>query len=178
MGEGERAIVNGHHDTIVFQGLLDKFIEMYVCCENCHLPEIFMVVKKGTIQGNCMACGWQGDLDNFHKFATFIQRNPPDKSGHNIQTPIEGGGKIDKKAKREARANAQHEAAMKEDTGDDAADASDTPVVKEHKQQKEKKDEKGTHVKEKEEKRERKEKHSEVMVDEESKQAAEKKVKK
>merc|ERR1712083_659269 len=104
-------------------------------------------------------------------------RNPPDKSGHNIQTPIEGGGKIDKKAKREARANAQHEAAMKEDTGDDAADASDTPVVKEHKQQKEKKDEKGTHVKEKE-KKERKEKHSGVMIEEESKQAIEKKVKK
>merc|ERR1712217_466419 len=150
----------------------------YVCCENCHLPEIFMVVRKGIIQGKCMACGWQGDLDNSHKLATFIQRNPPDKSGHNIQTPIEGGGKIDKKAKREARANAQHEAAMKEDTGDDAADASDTPVVKEHKQQREKKDEKGTHVKENKEKRERKEKHSEVMVDEESKQAAEKKVKK
>merc|ERR1712217_801469 len=65
----------------------------------------------------------------------------------NIQTPIEGGGKIDKKAKREARANAQHEAAMKEDTGDDAADASGTPVEKEHKQQREKKDEKGTHKK-------------------------------
>merc|ERR1712146_815400 len=77
-GEGERAIVNGAHDTKVFQELLDKFIEKYVLCVNCHLPEIDMVVKKGSIMGACKACGWHGDLDNMHKVATFIQKNPPD----------------------------------------------------------------------------------------------------
>merc|ERR1711877_36412 len=109
---GERAIVNGHHEQNVFQTLLDKFIEKYVCCENCHLPEIFMNVKKGVIQGKCMACGWQGDLDNICKLAAFIQKNPPDESGHNIQTPGEGGtgGKADKQAKREKRLKEQREA--------------------------------------------------------------------
>jgi len=171
-GEGERAIVNGHHDTIVFQGLLDKFIEKYVCCEHCHLPEIFMVVRKGVIQGKCMACGWKGELDNTHKLATFIQRNPPDKSGHNIQTEIGGGGKIDRKAKREARGSAWHEAAMKEDTGDDAVEVLDTQVVKEHKHRKEKNDEKETQSKENKEK-EKKEKHKE-----ENSQITDKKMKK
>merc|ERR1712048_1543072 len=47
--EGERAIVNGHHDTQVFQSLVDKFIEKYVLCRGCQLPEIDMVVNKRAL---------------------------------------------------------------------------------------------------------------------------------
>merc|ERR1712057_154928 len=71
-GEGDRAIVNGAHETNVCQKLLDKFIDLYVLCQNCHLPEIDLYVKKGIIQGACKACGWRGDLDNVHKLATYI----------------------------------------------------------------------------------------------------------
>mmetsp|Transcript_116689 Transcript_116689/g.330664 ORF Transcript_116689/g.330664 Transcript_116689/m.330664 type:complete len:192 (-) Transcript_116689:164-739(-) len=117
--EGERAIVNGHHDTSVFQSLLDKFIDKYVCCENCHLPEIFMNVKKGVIQGKCMACGWAGELDNVHRLAAFIQKNPPDESGHNLQTPDLGAGKNDKQAKREKRQKEREAAKNDEDDEDD-----------------------------------------------------------
>merc|ERR1712139_376562 len=77
VGEGERAIVNGAHQTDIFQTLLDKFLDKYVLCENCRLPEIDMAVKKGIIRGSCKACGWGGELDNGHKLATFIQKNPP-----------------------------------------------------------------------------------------------------
>merc|ERR1711869_78719 len=63
-GEGDRAIVNGAHDTSTCQKLLDKFIDTYVLCQNCNLPEIDLYVKKGIIQGACKACGWRGDLDN------------------------------------------------------------------------------------------------------------------
>merc|ERR1712060_957837 len=96
-GEGERAIVNGAHGTEVFQELLDKFIAKYVCCENCHLPEIDMIIKKGTILGRCAACGWAGDLDNGHKLAAFITKNPPDASGINITEP--GDAKLRKQDK-------------------------------------------------------------------------------
>merc|ERR1712176_853891 len=76
--EGERAVVNGHHDTPVFQQLVDKFIEKYVLCMGCNLPEIDMVVnKKGLIVATCKACGWNGELDNRHKLATYISKNPP-----------------------------------------------------------------------------------------------------
>merc|ERR1712190_337947 len=73
-GEGERSIVNGSHQTDAFQKLLDKFIDKYVCCTSCNLPEIIMSVKKSGIQGRCAACGWSGELDNQHKLATFIQK--------------------------------------------------------------------------------------------------------
>merc|ERR1712187_720118 len=93
--EGERAIVNGHHDTPTFQELLDKFIGKYVCCENCRLPEIDLRVKKEMVIGRCLACGWAGGLDNSHRLATFIVKNPPDDSGHGLKE-AESGGKVDK----------------------------------------------------------------------------------
>merc|ERR1719491_791747 len=70
--EGERVVVNGHHDTPVFQALVDKFIEKYVLCAACHLPEIDMAVKKGVVVGTCRACGWKGELDSQHKLAGYI----------------------------------------------------------------------------------------------------------
>merc|ERR1712187_850602 len=106
-GEGERAIVNGHHDTHVFQEMLDKFIAKYVCCPNCRLPEIDLAVKKGIIQGKCLACGWADRLDNSHRLASFISKNPPDETGHNIIMAGEEGGKLSKQAKREAKARAK-----------------------------------------------------------------------
>merc|ERR1712139_342929 len=94
-GEGERAIVNGHHDTPIFQTMLDKFIDTYVLCRNCHLPEIDMNVKKGLIVAKCKACGWSGELDNCHKLAAYIVKNPPDAGGFGDE-----GTKIDKKARQ------------------------------------------------------------------------------
>merc|ERR1712019_152934 len=100
MGEGERAIVNGAHETATLQTLLDKFIEKYVLCGNCSLPEIDMLIKKDLIKAKCAACGWQGELDSVHRLAAFILKNPPDASGLGIVNAAEGGGKVDKKARR------------------------------------------------------------------------------
>mmetsp|Transcript_94467 Transcript_94467/g.286990 ORF Transcript_94467/g.286990 Transcript_94467/m.286990 type:complete len:216 (-) Transcript_94467:58-705(-) len=123
-GEGERSIVNGHHDTHIFQTLLDKFIEKYVCCVNCHLPEIDMLIKKGVIVAKCMACGWAGDLDNSHRLAAFITKNPPDETGLNIVNQAEaGGGKLDKKARREQKAKLKEE--KKEKGSEDGEEAED-----------------------------------------------------
>merc|ERR1712151_400711 len=76
-GEGERAIVNGHHDTQTFQQLVDKFIDTYVLCKGCRLPEIDIAVKKGMVVAACKACGWSGELDNIHKLASYIVKHPP-----------------------------------------------------------------------------------------------------
>merc|ERR1712167_559200 len=107
-GEGERSVINGAHDTSVFQSFLDK----YVLCENCRLPEIDMIVKKGVIIGKCKACGWSGDLDNAHKLATYIIKNPPDD-----EVGFEQKGKGDKKARQAARAEKARKA--KEGGSDD-----------------------------------------------------------
>jgi translation initiation factor 5 len=57
--------------------VLDKFIEKYICCPKCKLPEMHMQVIGDKIQGKCDSCPFVGDLDNKHKLATFIIKNPP-----------------------------------------------------------------------------------------------------
>lgn len=38
-------------------------------------------IKGGLVGGNCAACGHTSDLDNKHRLATYIIKNPPIKSG-------------------------------------------------------------------------------------------------
>merc|ERR1712232_948365 len=137
-GEGERAVINGHHETTVFQELLDKFILKYVCCVQCNLPEIDMAIKKGVIQGRCMACGWQGELDNNHKLAAFIQKNPPDSTGLGLTVIDAGVGKPDKAARRAAKAKKQDKADDDNADDDNAADDDDDSEDKEKKDKKDK----------------------------------------
>merc|ERR1712039_492526 len=101
-GEGERAIVNGHHDTQVLQDLIDKFIEKFVLCLGCSLPEIDMVVKKGLVVAACKACGWSGALDNDHRLASYIVKHPPD-SGIGFDAEKGKKSRADRQAARLAK---------------------------------------------------------------------------
>ncbi|SBT44775.1 eukaryotic translation initiation factor 5, putative [Plasmodium ovale wallikeri] len=73
----EKAIVNGAHKENDLVNILDKFIEMYVLCPHCLLPETDIIVKKGILICKCNACGNIGDLNNSHKIATYMIKNPP-----------------------------------------------------------------------------------------------------
>merc|ERR1711862_591249 len=83
----------GAHDGNTFQGLLDKFIEKYILCENCSLPELRMKVQKDTLNARCMECGWSGRLDCGHKIGAFICKNPPNESCLDIVGVDAGKGK-------------------------------------------------------------------------------------
>lgn len=73
----EKALINGAHNEQDLVAILDKFIQMYVLCGGCELPEIDITVKKGVLLCKCNACGYSGTLDNTHKAATYMARNPP-----------------------------------------------------------------------------------------------------
>merc|ERR1712139_732860 len=65
------AIVNGWHETPDLVPLLDKYIETYVLCQKCHLPEIKAKMKVQSkkvsfMTAKCQACGWKGALDSTH----------------------------------------------------------------------------------------------------------------
>jgi translation initiation factor 5 len=173
-GEGERTIINGHHETKVFQDLLDKFIDKYVLCQNCNLPEIDMVVKKGNILATCKACGWSGELDSQHRVANYIVKNPPDTG---IGFDADTSKKV--KASREERQKARLEAKKKAEEGDDDdEDDDDEDAPKKKKDKKEKKDKKDK--KEKKEKKSKKENDGsdDEDDDEEKKEKKERKEKK
>ncbi|KEP64957.1 UNVERIFIED_CONTAM: eukaryotic initiation factor-5, putative [Hammondia hammondi] len=99
----EKALVNGAHKESDLVNILDKFIQMYVLCPGCELPEIDLIVKKGLLTCKCNACGYQGSLDNVHKAATYMVRNPPDAGSSTM-------GKK-KKSKEERRAEKQEKQA-------------------------------------------------------------------
>ena len=68
----DRAIVNGAHSEMDLQKSLSKYIENFVLCKNCRLPETHYKIKSGIVSQKCLACGHEGDCDLSHKLTTFI----------------------------------------------------------------------------------------------------------
>merc|ERR1712100_666221 len=72
--------VNGAHDTNVLQELVNKFVDTFVICPCCKLPETSLHVgKKKNIIFICKACGRRSQCNTAHKLCTFICNNPPDE---------------------------------------------------------------------------------------------------
>jgi translation initiation factor 5 len=68
----DRAIVNGAHTAADLQVHLCRYIENFVLCENCRLPETHYKIKAGLISQKCLACGHKSTVDMTHKLTTFI----------------------------------------------------------------------------------------------------------
>ena len=70
--ETDRAIVNGAHKDVVLQDLMHRYIEKFVLCPNCRLPESEYKIKNDTIYHRCKACGSKEMVDMSHKLCNFI----------------------------------------------------------------------------------------------------------
>lgn len=70
--ESDRAIVNGAHTAQDLQNHLSKYIEGFVLCKQCKLPEAHYKIKAGIISQKCAACGNKDTVDMTHKLTTFI----------------------------------------------------------------------------------------------------------
>lgn len=68
----ERAVVNGNHGQPDLQTNLSKYIELFVLCKQCRLPETSYRAKGGIIFQKCAACGSKDPCDMTHKLTTFI----------------------------------------------------------------------------------------------------------
>jgi len=78
--KNERYIVNGSHDAPKLQDMLDGFIKKFVLCPECNNPETNLLVsqKRQLVNQQCIACGYQGPVDQTHKLIPYIIKNPPD----------------------------------------------------------------------------------------------------
>eukprot|EP00742_Colponemidia_sp_Colp-10_P001130 GILJ01001220.1.p1 GENE.GILJ01001220.1~~GILJ01001220.1.p1 ORF type:complete len:463 (-),score=96.05 GILJ01001220.1:133-1521(-) len=115
----DRSIVNGAHEAPFLQGLLDKFIEKFVLCPRCGLPETDLeITKKGLIYSDCKACGAHEPADMAHKFSTFILKNPPEGAAQLAKKT-----KLDRAERQALRAEQQRKAAAKD--GDEQNDEVD-----------------------------------------------------
>lgn len=98
LAEDDRYIVNGAHSPQDLQNLMHKYIELFVLCKNCHLPETHYKVKGDTISQKCVACGSKDLCDMTHKLATFILKQHK-KSKSDKDTKDKKDKKKDKKDK-------------------------------------------------------------------------------
>lgn len=68
----DRAIVNGAHTDAVLQDLVHRYVEKFVLCPNCSLPETDYKIKGGVIYHRCAACGAKEMVDMSHKLCNYI----------------------------------------------------------------------------------------------------------
>eukprot|EP00571_Detonula_confervacea_P017817 CAMPEP_0172298500 /NCGR_PEP_ID=MMETSP1058-20130122/1129_1 /TAXON_ID=83371 /ORGANISM="Detonula confervacea, Strain CCMP 353" /LENGTH=372 /DNA_ID=CAMNT_0013007775 /DNA_START=351 /DNA_END=1469 /DNA_ORIENTATION=- len=132
--ETDRAQVNGHHTDSVLQQLMHKYIEGFVICPNCRLPETEYKIKSGVVFHKCAACGAKDMVDMTHKLCTFILAQ-------------------DKKAKADAK-KADKKNKKKKGKKDSDSDGEEKKKEKKEKKSKDKKKEKKDKKKEKKSKEE------------------------
>lgn len=124
----DRAVVNGKHDAPVLQELLTKFIEMFILCPKCKLPELNWDVrqKSGLIKTDCRACGYNGPIKTVHKLASFILTHPPEtKKKGAAEKPKEEEAESDGKPAEEKK---EAEAPKEEEEEEAPAPAADENV--------------------------------------------------
>jgi len=92
-----KAIFQGVHAADAFTTKLDMFINSYVLCPSCHLPEIDLFVENKLVMGKCNACGSNSKVNNIHRVAAYIIKNPP------VGSTVGGQkSKAEKKAEKKA----------------------------------------------------------------------------
>jgi len=140
----DRAIVNGSHNQPDLQKSLDKFIQTFILCPNCRLPEIKMSIseKKGTITIKCDACGYNEVLKTPHKLSQYILKNPPksfDTKDGKKKKPAKDDEKEDTEEKGEEEDDASKEKKKKKKKEKDGDSESSSSGGKEKEKKKKKK---------------------------------------
>jgi hypothetical protein len=71
--------INGDINDKDVLKVLDRFIEKYILCSKCGLPEMFIRISddKSHLLGDCYSCGKQTEIDRSHKLSSYILKNPP-----------------------------------------------------------------------------------------------------
>jgi len=147
----DRAIVNGAHADADLQKHLCRYIEHFVLCKNCHLPETHYKIKEGLISQKCLACGSKESVDMTHKLCTYILAQHK-KAKETAKAAEKASGKKDKKVKKEKKEGEDHNGNGHSNSNGDVTNSNESspPSHKKDKESKEhKKDKEGKESKKK-----------------------------
>merc|ERR1712228_484550 len=70
--ETDRAVVNGAHTNQTLQNHIKRYIDIFVLCPSCGLPETEYKIKNGVIFHRYAACGAKESIEMSHKLCTYI----------------------------------------------------------------------------------------------------------
>ncbi|EFC43813.1 predicted protein [Naegleria gruberi] len=81
--KNDKAVINGKYDLNQVEDALEKFIQNFLLCSKCHLPELDFAIKsnKDPVATTCRACGNAGQIDSTEKLYTTIIKHPPKSKG-------------------------------------------------------------------------------------------------
>mmetsp|Transcript_54403 Transcript_54403/g.80728 ORF Transcript_54403/g.80728 Transcript_54403/m.80728 type:complete len:400 (-) Transcript_54403:432-1631(-) len=134
--ETDRAVVNGAHTDTVLQQIIHRYIEGFVICPQCGLPETTYKIKGGVVWHRCAACGAKEMVDMDHKLISFILAQ--DKKKKKEDQSSDKKKKKDKENDKEKK-DKKHK---KKDKGDSDDGSDDKKKKKKEKKDKKKKDKK------------------------------------
>lgn len=129
--ETDRAIVNGAHTDAVLQELIHKYIEKFVLCPNCGLPETDYKIKNDAIYHKCAACGAKEMVDMSHRLTNYIlaeekkakkdkgKTNKDEKKAKKDKNGHKEGSDEEKKKKKEKKKDKKANGKEKENGGKD-----------------------------------------------------------
>jgi translation initiation factor 5 len=119
----DRAIVNGQHRDQDLQTHLSRYIENFVLCKNCRLPETHYKIKDGMISQKCLACGHKECVDMTHKLTAFIlAQHKKNKDASKGDKKDKKKDKAEKGEKAEKTEKTDKEKAEKKEKKKDKAD--------------------------------------------------------
>lgn len=148
----DRYIVNGSHTDHVLQDLVHRYVEKFVLCPNCGLPETNFKIslKKETIHHVCAACGAKEMVDMSHKLCTYILSQEKKKKAEEKKT-----AKGDKKGKGKTK---DKDKGLNKPNGSMSSDGEEKEgsTVQKKDKKKEKKDKKKEKKEKKKEKKQKK----------------------
>jgi len=157
--ETDRAVVNGAHTDIVLQNLMKRYIDKFVLCPGCGLPETDYKIKGNQVTHRCKACGFKGPVDMSHKLVTYILAQ--DKKAKK-----DGKGKD--KDKKKSKDGEEDDKKKKKKEKKDKEEHSDEDKKEKKKKKKDKKDKDSDDEKKKKKKgKKKKEKHGDEKKEEE-----------
>jgi len=140
----ERAVVNGAHNDVVLGDMMHRYIEKFVLCPNCGLPESDYRFKGESIYHSCKACGAKEMLDMSHKLTTFIlaQRKKEKNAAKAAEKERKKGDKADKDGDGGEKKKKKKDKEKKEKDSDDDKKKKKKDKDKKEKKKKSKKKEK------------------------------------
>ncbi len=130
----DRAVVNGAHTDQELQGCVHKYVEKFVLCPNCGLPETVYKIKQGIISHVCAACGAKEMVDMNHKLCTYILKKHAEEKKKKGK---DGKGKKEKGTKE--KAGSDEEKKEKKDKKKKKSKDKDSDEEKKDKKKKDKK---------------------------------------
>jgi len=117
--ETDRAIVNGAHTDATLQDLVKRYIDKFVLCPNCNLPETEYKIKNDAVFHKCMACGAKEMVDMSHKLCNFIlseaKRTKKDGKGKEKSKKKDSDDEKKKKKKKDKKKDSKKSKKDKKD---------------------------------------------------------------